>query len=1227
MSSPSNLYAEKVFAEHPLALWALDDAVDYLSLITEEQREIVEPSWSIDNVSDSYESIISSPFPLSIVNTIEGTPNQTVLLKSPNLVSLQSLQERLRTMCIGTYYYSNSDNYEYIEIGYEYVDSQTSLAVENVKRFNTITQDQWSFISSTFELPSETNPFKVIIRIKLNDAGSTPDDYVFSFNGLSVGQWSEEFNTTSLGTTPVNLPPSIGIPLSDLKCIESSSYGTNINKGYYLINNNVLTAKNTSIPLVYGSSGVIRILPNYATSINLVIDGGAPETNITEFIDGGNPSTEPLDLIDGGIVYLSPSYIVPGLGFLNNEGRYKDYTLEFWSRIDCNSSEPHRLVGPIGSADGLYVEGGHITLVINNNFKSYFVGQWIRPMLFHIRISNNNASVMLNGEEVISMSFSTPSLTLPDKLNSEGKDQDYIGFYSYPDIPSFEIDSVAIYSYLVPGIVAKRRYVYGQGVGSSELINNSYAGTEAFIDYTFAEYTSDYSYPDFAKWNQGSFDNLITENQSLKTPEYQLPTSYFSNKTLNDLYVDCKSIQTVDDKFITFRPNASWNSTISYLNFPRLDILQTPVNMIYGVFSISESVNTEIIVKIYNNNNNDNFSIIKTDDGKIKYVFVFNNEETVVKEFEYTENGKIVLGIKISELSQSVQNLSSFFSNMSTLRMYVGGAETLQDVFTGKIFNIGFGTVDNSSKFSYFADGLAQESQYQYFIDNLGSYTLLPTSKYGSFFLDIGVSGYWEDYMPLSYFARYVSDEYGQQYYDLDFLQFNVDYPAPSSAVTYETTSEWLYQELDNQFNAPIQETYQTLDNDNYTGWQNYQDMNERSSKYKQYNILEADVKSYITIQYILDGANLLQGNFTTTTSVDENRVIDFSKHSNWPSHKFEVIDGTIIYPPARVDFNNLAIVYRLEFNSRSTVNKPIAIKKLQIASQSFDHNRFNRIGTKFGPSLFPYVKSGIYYDFKTKNPFAIGKTSMPYLYATQNTGIEVRNENEPGLDKGLSFIVNSGQSPNFRVSAMQIWMRANRTAFPAERQKFFEINYLSDSIEFFIEANSTAGDRARIFAISKNTQTPFRGITYYVNGSFVREPVISIKEWSVLGLAFENNVNFDNFLGSINVTGQYTFNNISYYQATNLQIAQSRTLRSWSKVKTLLSVDKDWVDWLSFTWNQVLVLGTSDLYGTNPSDIYKTYIGTNKIIVDDNSGISLNPEAIKIYQDSTWQSFIVTPV
>ena len=59
-------------------------------------------------------------------------------------------------------------------------------------------------------------------------------------------------------------------------------------------------------------------------------------------------------------------------------------------------------------------------------------------------------------------------------------------------------------------------------------------------------------------------------------------------------------------------------------------------------------------------------------------------------------------------------------------------------------------------------------------IDHTASYTLLPTEAYEQFFLDIGVSGYWQDYLPLSYFAQYVTNDVGNQYYDLDFLQFNI---------------------------------------------------------------------------------------------------------------------------------------------------------------------------------------------------------------------------------------------------------------------------------------------------------------------------------------------------------------------------------------------------------------------------------------------------------------------
>jgi hypothetical protein len=40
MSNPSNLYAEKIYSEHPVVLWALDDQLDYIGLISEAQRNL-----------------------------------------------------------------------------------------------------------------------------------------------------------------------------------------------------------------------------------------------------------------------------------------------------------------------------------------------------------------------------------------------------------------------------------------------------------------------------------------------------------------------------------------------------------------------------------------------------------------------------------------------------------------------------------------------------------------------------------------------------------------------------------------------------------------------------------------------------------------------------------------------------------------------------------------------------------------------------------------------------------------------------------------------------------------------------------------------------------------------------------------------------------------------------------------------------------------------------------
>ena len=69
MSTPSNLYAEKVYSEHPLVLWALDENADYISLISETNRDI-ENEWTVTGGSATESTIDNEPFLDSITTNV-----------------------------------------------------------------------------------------------------------------------------------------------------------------------------------------------------------------------------------------------------------------------------------------------------------------------------------------------------------------------------------------------------------------------------------------------------------------------------------------------------------------------------------------------------------------------------------------------------------------------------------------------------------------------------------------------------------------------------------------------------------------------------------------------------------------------------------------------------------------------------------------------------------------------------------------------------------------------------------------------------------------------------------------------------------------------------------------------------------------------------------------------------------------------------------------------------
>lgn len=1204
MSNPSNLYAEKIFSEHPLVLWALDDKLDYISLISEGQRDldtwtitngtVVSPSTDITKIfENSILSLVSANVPTG--DTIE------VVLKSPNIINFTNLEQDLKTFCVGAYFYPESPYIQSVSIGYEYTDTTTSLLVEKIKTFNISIFNKWQFISETFAIPNENTDLRIVIKILAINGGLLSSDYKSYINGISLGQWNENFNATSLGISKVSIPASISS--ASQYGIEAQAYGVEEFSGYYIVEQNSLKSTNTSIPMVFGASSLTTILPNNN----------------------------------------NPSFIIPGKGFLNEAGRYKEYTVEFWLKVNSDTNSSKKIFGPIGSSDGLYVDSGFLTLSIANNTISHFVGEWFRPMLIDIRVIRNFATLLINGEEVGSLSFDTDSISLASKFDESDKDQDWLGFYAYEDITPLEIDCVAIYPYQVSNILAKRRFAYGQAVISPEGINAAYGGTAAFIDYPFAKYAVNYSYPSFAGWNQGTFDNLLTTQTSLSVPDYQLPEIFTDTKTLQDFYSDSSSIQSETNKFFSFRPTGSWNNLNTYINFNRFNFLGSQSKGVYGLFKENTNLDEQILFKVYNANNNNTFKVIKTG-STISYLFTFNSETTTLHEEIIDSPSEIfAAGFNIDKLISGYgNNIATFFGNQNGLKMYCLGDESGNYAYTGKVYNISICTAKNLSYINdlFNSYGILDHSETAVLLDRNGSYTLFADTSFNSYILNIGIAGYWQDYLPLTYFAKYVEDRSGRRYYDLDFIQFNIGSPSPSKLFEQETNSEWLYgetftppgdnpiQSLQYEYSNPIVKPYSSLSNNLLTGWNNYEDMEQKSIKYFEYNTENLPIRSFISLQYIEDGANLLDDSFTITEPANEGGIVDFNLHEDWDVRKFEIIDNTLIYPPISTDFNDLAIVYSIEFNVRGILNKNINLQQLELCSQVLSQNSFNEVGTRFGTPLYPYKRSGFYFDYKSKNPFSIYKGSTPYLYLTRKSGIEVRGDFDQLINRGLSLPINTELSPTYKISALQLWLRFDKDQMPGQPAELFEINHKDDTIEFYIIANSNGGDRAKIFALSRNTGLPVNGISYYVNGNIVREPVLPIKQWTSLGIAFSSSLSFDAFLGSVNLNGPFVFNNIGYYRTDSLQQVQSRIDRPWAQVKETPFEELEWLYWKNnFNWDGVLTVATTDIYGVNPGNIYSTYTGTNKIIVDDEFIFNLDIDRVKVYSDTRWQSSIISPL
>lgn len=1186
MTIPSNLYAEKVFAEHPVAMWTLDEKVDYLSLISETQRQgsySISPASTVD-FTDTTASITSSdlvgvPFPQSVTKKLEAIPENSSLQETLSVVpgasfASSKLDLDQKTFTITVYVKALQSYTSGIVLGYCTIDSDTQVkTLKAFQAFSAPIAREWSMYSATFDVPAFTSTedlvapfisFKYINQVVSNQSPGSYD-YEYLINGWTIGQQSEQFNATSLGIfldSSTELSQSDSSLLGATNKITANQYGMGSANGMYLISNRKVLARNSSIPMVFGSSNLTRISPN-------PIEG-------------------------------KPSLIFPAQGMLHSSGRYNTYTLETWLRVDNRSSVARRILGPLFSDYGLYVDGPFLRLKIGDAVASHYVGEWYRPMLVDIRLSINSASLLINGEVVSEISFSTKDLELLSSSYS-----DYWGYFSYSDIASLEIDVPSVYSYSVPAIVAKRRFGYAQAVESPDGVNKSFGASTAFIDYSVADYTNNYQYPDIGKWNQGLLENIDISQNTLSSPLLSLPDFVFEDSTYDSWFASQASNtdwQTGASPYFTLADSPG------FIRFNNLSTFAQDVKAAYLIIGVDEiSSQEQTLLKIVNRLSGDSVRVTIHNDTIKYYIKIRGIESQFHEESGVLINAKIFVGISFQGFSEEFGgDVQTFFSRSNQLTMLIAGDSDFSSVFTGKIYKVGLCTERNLQKisdtFSVMAStdidaGLYYTAAWFDVIDggtpssfstlsiynHIATYTLAPSYDYDVYTIDVDSDSYWQDYVPLSYFSQYVKNTFGTQYYDLDFIQFNVDYPVVQKFISNE------------------------------------------------YDTSDALVRTYVSFQPIESAANKQLNAFANVVGASDNGVVA-PQDLEWIDTVYEVVDGHIIYPPSNIDFNNVALVTHIEMSVKRSIANKVNIRRLQYASQAFNADSANPIGTKFDIPIYPYQKYFAFFDYKTRNPYKIYKGSTPYLYLTKKTGIQKVGDYDQLINRGFLITVNNKSAPSYRVMSTQMFLYYDKDVFPFGVTKIFEIQSNDEYIKFFMTPTDNTGKRVRIYAVNGYSGLRRDGIAYYINGNLVKDAVININEWTALGIQFAEPIVFDDAPGSIRFTGPFLANNISYYESSSLQEVERQSYRLWDEIA---ANQKTWIYWKnllnkfgqSYQWKDVLVVASTTYAGVNPKNIYQAYSGTNKIIADDGTQFYLGGTSFKTRNAISWSQKSVKPL
>lgn len=1193
MPSSLNQYASKILADNPISLWSLDDDLSYVDLVGPRLRDMA--TWGVS--AESYTIVKNNNVDRPLANhdcyilSIGKFNNQNVQsihMISPPAGNFSEVNQDLGTITIGAFINCAPKSTVAVSIGFTYQDPIYGSNYVS-KRFSEIIPGKWMFISETFDLPEGVvADYSVDLLFEyIEDPDNASSFFV---HGVSCGQWSESFNSSTTGLVPFNIPEGIyGVQDSQQCLILANSCAIDDN-GYVLVNDRRLGLSSDSVPLVFGSQSSVTVSDK-----------------------------------------LLPQTLLPANGFLNRSGQYRDYTLEFWLRALPTNLEPYKIIGPVSNSSGIYIDQEFLKLKVGKFSKSYYVGEWFRPMLINLSVSASRAVLFLNGESVIDLEIDQLESEYLD-MQVDGKSTDWIGIYGHPEIHPFEIDCISLYGYLFNGTIAKKHWIYGQAIQNPESINLQYGGSSVNIDYSFAKYANNYSYPKHGQWSSGNINNLTYDKKSLKNITPRKPV-IVSNTEESEILASALSYQNEDTTYLKI-PSGSFISVGDAANN-----ISGRFSGIYATFKdVINTANKQILVRLADKNTGDTFDIFKKDGYIVYGLTVGGVLNTITTTSPFIGGETYTVGIDFAKFAKSYgYAVDKFFAKASSLSVLIGGSGN-SDSYQGNVYAFGlfneysmqefstsfnsrgliFGTDDISNADGY-ADAEYYNTSFWQFIWDGGNVANYATSKIlsgiasysvtfaesdSSLKFSVSSSGSWTSSIPLSYFAKNIEDQNGNQKYDLDFLQVNVDIPSPNKLVKVTVDgNDWTYNDLKNEFALPTARSYSELDNPLFTGYNDYSDLAANIKNSYKLDTSGYVAKTYVYFKENSNGYSNADSYYTNYIQLDDESMV--VPGPEWINTKYEIVDNTIIYPPADIDFNSVSMFVEIRISNGDVINRPVSISNLAISSMALNEVSETAIGTRNAVDIYPYAKNKYYYDFKKKNPFSIYKGSTPHLYLNQTSGIRVFGSMSRDINRGIEIPINVNKIDLYRVIALQGFFKYDLQYFPYSPTEIFEIETDTTHLRFFVQAVHKDGKRGKIYCINMKTGQMESGISFYVNGKIVREPVISLRQWSAIGIYFSNQIDCSLNTASLRINGPMMFNNISFYTSSRLTEILEIATRSWLGVKESGRLQYDWRYWEgNFRWFEALVLSTQSFYGVDPSDIYNAYVGATKLVIDDKSTI-----------------------